>query len=86
MKRLEIIYRKNERECNRALSLIDALKEENDTYRLIEPVLTEATIETGTPDAEQYFILPAFLIDGELIHQGAITEEDAKNILNKALE
>ena len=44
MKKLEIIYRKNEREYTRALSLIDALKEENDTYRLIEPVLTEATI------------------------------------------
>lgn len=86
MKRLEIIYRKNERECTRALSLIDALKEENDTYRLIEPVLTEATIGIGTPDAGQYFILPAFLIGGELIHQGGITKEDAKNILNKALE
>ena len=45
MKKLEIIYRKNERECNRALSLIDALKDENDTYRLIEPVLTEATAQ-----------------------------------------
>lgn len=48
--------------------------------------LTEATIGIGTPDAGQYFILPAFLIDGELIHQGGITKEDAKNILNKALE
>lgn len=86
MKKLEIIYRKNERECNRALSLIDALKDENDTYRLIEPVLTEAAIGIGTPNAGQYFILPAFLINGELIHQGGITKEDAKNILNKTLE
>ena len=73
MKQLEIFYQDKCPYCKKALKYIQELQEENDTYRLIVPKF-------------DYFYVPAFFIDGKKVHEGIVTKDEIRSILDKVLE
>lgn len=86
MKKVEIIGNKEQPEYQKAIAFIEAIKEENDTYRPIEIAQKEAYQKAGTESMSDYFKLPAIFIDGKLEHEGVTTKEIMRTILDKALE
>lgn len=86
MKKLEIFYQKNRPHCIKAFKFIDELKEENDLYRLIEPRLTEETLEVDYAAQFDYFLVPTFYIDEKKVHEGVVSKEQVREILDAALE
>lgn len=86
MKRLEIFYQKECCYCKKALKYINELQEEYDIYKLIDIKLTDEEIEIDYAYEFDYFKVPAFYIDGQKVHEGAITKEEVKRVLEAALE
>lgn len=86
MKKLKIFYQERCPFCKRAFRYIDELKEENEAYRLIEPQCIEETIEAEYADSFDYYYVPTFYIDDNKVHEGGITKDEVKEILNKILE
>lgn len=86
MKKLQIFYQERCPFCKKAFRYIDELKEEHETFRLIEPECIEETIEVDYANAFDYYYVPTFYVDGEKVYEGGITKEEVKNILNKVLE
>ncbi len=86
MKQLEIFYQDKCPYCKKALKYIQELQEENDTYRLIVPKLTNEEIKIDYADLFDYFYVPAFFIDGKKVHEGIVTKDEIRSILDKVLE
>ena len=86
MRKLQIFYQKNCPHCQKAFKLIDALKEENDLYRTIEPQLVEETLEVDYAAMFDYFLVPTFYIDNCKVHEGVVSKEDVRKILEATLE
>ncbi len=86
MKNLQIFYQRNCPHCRKAFEFIETLKEENEIYRLIEPRLIEETLEVDYADLFDYFLVPTFYIDNEKVHEGVVSKEQMREILNKTLE
>ncbi len=86
MKKLQIFYQEQCPFCKRAFRYIDELKDENDAFRPIKPQCIEETIEADYADSFDYFYVPTFYVDGKKVHEGGITKEEVKEILNSVLE
>ena len=86
MRKLQIFYQKNCPHCQKAFKFIDALKEENDLYRTIEPQLVEETLEVDYAALIDYFLVPTFYIDDSKVHEGVVSKEDVRKILEATLE
>lgn len=86
MKKLQIFYQERCPFCKRAFNYIDELKEENDVFRLINPECIEETIEVDYANSFDYYYVPTFYVDGEKVHEGGITKNEVKKILNSVLE
>ncbi len=86
MKKLKIFYQERCPFCKRAFRYIDELKEENETYRFIEPECIEETQEADYADTFDYYYVPTFYIDKVKVHEGGITKDEVKDILNRVLE
>lgn len=86
MKKLEIFYRQDCPHCQKAFKFIEALKEENDLYRTIEPQLVEETLEVDYAAMFDYFLVPTFYIDEVKVHEGVVSKEEVRKILEATLE
>lgn len=86
MKKLEVFYQEGCPYCKKALKFINELQEENDIYRLIDIKLTDEEVEIDYSYEFDYFKVPSFYIDGHKVHEGAITKEEMKRVLEAALE
>ncbi len=86
MKKLQIFYQQKCPYCEKAFKFIDELKEENDLYRLIEPRLVEETLEVDYAAMFDYFLVPTFYIDEKKVHEGAVSKQQVKEILDATLE
>ena len=86
MKKLQIFYQKNCPHCAKAFKFIDELKEENDLYRLIKPQLIEETLQVDYAAMFDYFLVPTFYIDDKKVHEGAVSKEEVREILDTTLE
>lgn len=86
MKQLQIFYQERCPFCKRAFRYIDELKEEYEAYREIIPKCTEETIDADYADRFDYYYVPTFYIDGKKVHEGGISKDEVKEILDKVLE
>lgn len=86
MRTLQIFYQKNCPHCRKAFKFIDELKDENELYRLIEPRLTEETLEADYAALFDYFLVPTFYIDEKKVHEGAVSKEQVREILDATLK
>ncbi len=86
MKNLQIFYQKSCPHCKKAFKFIDELQEENDLYRLIKPRLIEETLEVDYAAMFDYFLVPTFYIDEKKVHEGVVSKEKMREILNATLE
>lgn len=86
MRKLQIFYQKNCPHRQKAFKFIDALKEENGLYRTIEPQLVEETLEVDYAALFDYFLVPTFYIDDRKVHEGVVSKEDVRKILEATLE
>ena len=86
MRNLQIFYQKNCPHCTKAFKFIDELKEENDLYRVIEPRFIEETLEVDYAGLFDYFLVPTFYIDEKKVHEGAVSKEQVRKILDDTLQ
>ena len=86
MKKLQIFYQERCPFCKRAFNYIDELKEENEVFRLINPECIEETMHVDYANSFDYYYVPTFYVDGEKVHEGGITKNEVKKILNSLLE
>ena len=86
MRNLQIFYQKDCPHCRKAFKFIDELKEENDLYRVIEPRVIEETLEVDYADLFDYFLVPTFYIDEKKVHEGAVSKEQVRKILDSTLQ
>ena len=86
MRKLQIFYHEDCPHCQKAFKFIEALKEENDLYRTIEPQLVEETLEVDYAAMFDYFLVPTFYIDNCKVHEGVVSKEDVRKILEATLE
>ena len=85
MRSLQIFYQKSCPHCQKAFKFIEELKEEKDIYRLIEPRLVEETLEIDYAEMFDYFLVPTFYIDELKVHEGVVSKEQVREILDAAL-
>jgi glutaredoxin len=85
MRSLQIFYQKDCPHCQKAFKFIEELKEEKDIYRLIEPRLIEETLEVDYAALFDYFLVPTFYIDEIKVHEGVVSKEQVREILEQAL-
>lgn len=85
MRSLQIFYQKSCPHCQKAFKFIEELKEEKDIYRLIEPRLVEETLEVDYAEMFDYFLVPTFYIDELKVHEGVVSKEQVREILDAAL-
>ncbi len=86
MRKLQIFYREDCPHCKKAFKFIEALKEENDLYRTIEPELVEETLEVDYAALFDYFLVPTFFIGDKKVHEGVVSKEEVQKILEATLE
>lgn len=86
MKHLTLFYQKHCPYCIKAFSYIDELKKEH-------PELSGLDIETideiQKPDVANqfdYYYVPTFYMDGQKVHEGAISKPEVEKILLDAVK
>ena len=86
MKELKIFYQERCPFCKKAFRYIEELKEENERYRNIVPKCIEETLEEEYANSFDYYYVPTFYLDNVKIHEGGITKEEVKEILNLVIK
>lgn len=72
--------------CRRALEYIDECKSQNPEFNNLEIEQIDEREQYQVAKQYDYFYVPTFYIDGEKVHEGAVTCEQVRAILKKACE
>ncbi|KPU45432.1 glutaredoxin [Oxobacter pfennigii] len=72
--------------CQRALSMVEELKENNPEYRKIQITIIDEGRQPEIADKYDYFYVPTYYVDGVKVHEGAATLDMIKKVLDTAME
>lgn len=72
--------------CQKAISWVDELKQENDKFRDIKIEMIDETLHPEIADKYDYYYVPTFYVDGVKVHEGAADKNAIHNVLAKACE
>ncbi|MEF9919478.1 glutaredoxin family protein [Anaerorhabdus sp.] len=70
--------------CKKALTLLDELKKE-DKYSNVEIEMIDEHKNPEIADQYDYYYVPTFYVDEVKVHEGTVTLEQVKEVLDKAL-
>ena len=85
MKSITYFYLKGCPFCKKADNLLKELLEENPQYKQLKIHYIEETENMEYCDLMDYFYVPCFYVDGVNRHEGKITKEALKKILDEAM-
>lgn len=71
--------------CKRAEGFLAELCEEDARYRAIPIERVDETRETERAEQYDYFYVPCFFLGDEKLHEGAVTKEAVRAVLDRAL-
>lgn len=84
MKKITYFYLENCPHCKKANKILDTLLSQPQ-YAGIEIEYIEERKQADIANSYDYYYVPCFYIGKEKLHEGAVSEEDIKKVLNKAL-
>lgn len=84
MKKVEFFYLENCPYCKKAMAYLEELKQDP-KYASIEISFIEESKEAEYASLHDYYYVPTFYIDDQLVHEGAATKEDVQVVLEKSL-
>ena len=70
--------------CKRALQYLEELQAENPVYAQIPITMIEESQQAALADSYDYYYVPTFYIDEVKVHEGVVTKEIVKDILQQA--
>lgn len=70
--------------CRRARKTIEILTRDP-KYKDIKIELIDEKLNPEIADQYSYYYVPSFYVDGELIHEGAVTKKDVIKVLDAAI-
>lgn len=71
--------------CKRALSFMEELKSENPAYNSIDINIVDEEEQPDFAKQFNYYYVPTYFVEEVKAHEGAVTKEIIKNVLDKAL-
>lgn len=86
MKQLRMFYLSDCPFCKKAEGFLKELVTENPEYGKMEIERIEESQHPEIADLMDYYFVPTYYMDGEKLHEGIITKEKLKEVLDKALE
>ena len=86
MKSITYFYLKGDSGCRQADELLAGLMKENPRYANLEIHYIEESANMEYCAMMGYFYVPCFFVDGINRHEGRITQEKLKQILDSAME
>jgi glutaredoxin len=86
MRNLTLLYLEECPYCKEAFAFIDQLKQEDERYKGIEIETIEESVHPEKIVGYNYYYVPTIYMGKTKMHEGIITKEDVKGILDKALE
>jgi glutaredoxin len=72
--------------CQKALAMIDQVRDENDAYKDVAITIIDEEKEKKYADQFDYWRVPTFYVDGVKVHEGAATLDCIRNVFKKAVE
>ena len=86
MKKVMLFYQTYCPFCVAAHKYLDELTAENPAYAQIEIEKIEENRERERADKYDYWYVPTLYVDGEKLHEGALTKQKLREVLDAALE
>ena len=71
--------------CQKAISLVAELKEENPQYSGIEITMIDEKLNAEEAEKYDYYYVPTYFVDGVKIHEGKVEKEDIERVLQAAI-
>jgi thioredoxin 1 len=72
--------------CDKALKLMEELKNENSDYTNIDIKVIDEELQPELSSKYDYYYVPTYYLDNTKLHEGAVSKDILTNIFNKALE
>lgn len=70
--------------CRQAFGFIDELKQQ-EAYRNVEIELIEESEQPDIAGREDYYYVPTFYVEGEKVHEGAVTRDEVEAVLRQGV-
>ncbi|MDD4796211.1 MAG: thioredoxin family protein [Eubacteriales bacterium] len=71
--------------CRQALAYLEQLKGENSAYAQLPIRTIDEGKQSELANQYDYYYVPTFYVDGVKKHEGAVTKEQVKTVLDAAL-
>lgn len=84
MKKMLFFYQESCPYCRSALRDMKALMAENPSYAAIEIEMVDELREPERADRYDYWYVPTIYVDGEKLHEGALSREKLEAVLRRA--
>jgi glutaredoxin len=86
MKKILFFYQDTCPYCLSALRELKALRDENPDYAALDIELVEERREPERADKYDYWYVPTLYVDGEKLHEGALSREKLEVVLRSAVD
>lgn len=85
MKKITYFYLENCPYCKKADKILEQLLQQNPAYAQLEIERIEERKQPHIANSYDYYYVPCFYVEGEKLHEGALTAEKLERIFEKAL-
>ncbi|MEG1800463.1 MAG: thioredoxin family protein [Oscillospiraceae bacterium] len=86
MKNIIFFYLNGCPHCKKANTILQELFTQNPQYKNLDTTMVEEKQNADIADKYDYFYVPCFYVDGKKLHEGAVTKEKIKAVLDSAME
>ena len=71
--------------CQKAFRFMEELRAEHPAYRDIDVTVIDETEQPELADTYDYYFVPTYFVDGQKLHDGFISKENVRTVLDAAL-
>ena len=86
MKKVKMFYLRNCPYCKEALRWMDEVRAETPRFEQVEVELIEERQQAQLADTYDYYYVPAYYVDEEKVHEGAVSKRIVENVFHRAAQ